>query len=50
MMDVTRRMFDAPFAYKNFTLNFKSAAGHRLEFRTFWYGGSYVRQDYVQVQ
>jgi hypothetical protein len=48
---VTRRQFaNGPFRYHDFTLNFTASAGQRLEFRTYWHGGSYVRQDYVQVR
>lgn len=47
---LTRREFTRPFQYQNFDLGFAATIGQRLEFRTFWHGGAYVRQDYVQVQ
>ena len=48
-MNVTRRNFNSPSAYQNFTLRFTAQSGQRLEFRTFWHGGAYVRQDYSSV-
>jgi hypothetical protein len=47
---LTRKQFSRAFQYQNFDVSFTAAAGQRLEFRTFWHGGSYVRQDYVQVR
>lgn len=48
---VTRREFSAgPFRFQDFVLNFTAATGQRLEFRTFWHGGSYARQDFVKVK
>lgn len=50
-MDITRRQFNTgAFSYKDFTLDFIAAPGQRLEFRTLWRGGSYVRQDSVVVR
>ena len=48
--ELRRKDFTRAFEYKDFSLNFKSVAGHRLEFRTFWHGGSYVKQDWVTVK
>lgn len=47
---LTRQQFNAPFQYQDFDLNFSANAGQMLEFRTYWHGSSYVRQDYVQVR
>lgn len=47
--NVTRGQFNAPMVYQNFNLTFTAQAGQRLEFRTFWLGGAYVRQDYSSV-
>jgi len=47
--NVTRREFNTPLTYQNFTLTFTAQSGQRLEFRTFWHGGAYVRQDYASV-
>jgi hypothetical protein len=48
---IRRREFTrGPFQYQDFDLSFTAATGQRLEFRTFWHGGSYVRQDYVRVR
>lgn len=47
--NVTRGQFSAPMAYQNFTVTFTAQSGQRLEFRTFWHGGAYVRQDYARV-
>lgn len=48
--DVRRREFRSPFQYQDFDLPFSSAAGQLLEFRAYWVGGSYVRQDLVSVR
>jgi hypothetical protein len=49
--NITRREFtQGSFKYQDFNLNFNATEGQRLEFRTFWHGGSYVRQDFVAVQ
>jgi len=48
--NITRRQFTSAFQYQDFDLSFTASAGQRLEFRTFWHGGSYVRQDYVRVR
>jgi len=47
---LTRRQFTAPFQYQDFDIVFTAVAGQQLEFRTYWYGGSYVRQDYTKVR
>lgn len=46
---VTRGQFSSASAYQNFDLSFTAQSGQRLEFRTFWHGGAYVRQDYASV-
>ena len=46
---IHRRNFSKAFAYQDFTLQFSTTAGHRLEFRTFWHGGSYVKQHTVSI-
>lgn len=46
---ITRRQFNRAFAYQDFGLTFSAPPGQRLEFRTFWHGSSYVRQDKVLV-
>lgn len=48
--DVRRREFARPFAYQAFDVGFTAVSGHRLEFRTYWHGGSYVRQDNVTIR
>lgn len=47
---LTRQMFSMPYTYKTFNVPFTAAAGHQLEFRTFWLGNSYVKQDRVIVK
>ncbi len=49
-MDITRQMFNKAFTYKKFTLDFDAIPGHMLEFRTFWHGNSYMRQDSVVIR
>ena len=48
--EISRRQFARPLTYQDFTLGFQASAGQRLEFRTFWYGRSYARQDRVTVR
>ena len=49
-LDITRKMFDTgAFRYKGFTLDFMASPGQQLEFRTFYWGGAYVRQDSVRI-
>ena len=36
--------------YQDFKLGFSAEAWQRLEFRTYWHGGAYVRQDCVVVE
>lgn len=50
MLDIKRRMFPAANKYHDFTLDFKAMPGQRLEFRTYWWGGAYVRQDAVFIR
>jgi hypothetical protein len=47
--DLTHRQFASPFTYHDFSLPFTAPAGHRLEFRTFWWGYSYARGSQVVV-
>lgn len=47
--ELRRRDFAKTFTYQDFNLSFSAIAGHRLEFRTFWHGYSYVRQDKVSI-
>lgn len=49
--DILRKEFTSgPMRYQNFSLNFSASAGQRLEFRTYWYGGAYCRQDFTAVR
>lgn len=48
--DIRRRDFARASSYQDFSLNFLAPAGHQLEFRTFWHGSSYVRQDKVKIR
>ena len=48
--EIRRGDFSNANQYKDFNVGFKSEAGHRLEFRTYWHGGSYVKQDYVSIR
>jgi hypothetical protein len=48
--DIRRSEFARAFSYQDFSLAFTAPAGHTLEFRTFWHGSSYVRQDKVVIQ
>jgi hypothetical protein len=45
-----RKEFSKAFQYQDFDLDFTASTGQRLEFRTYWHGGAYVRQDYVRVR
>lgn len=47
---LTRQQFTAAWQYQDFDLNFSANAGQLLEFRTFWRGSSYARQDNVKVR
>jgi hypothetical protein len=47
--DVTRKMFQAPMKYQEFSLNFEATPGQKLEVRTYWHGGAYVRLDRTTV-
>ena len=47
---ITRREFSQPLTHQDFSLTFPASPGQRLEFRTYWYGGSYVRQDKVTIR
>ena len=47
---IYRNEFRVPSKYQNFKLAFTpSAPYHSFEFRTYWFGGSYVKQDKVAV-
>ena len=46
---LTRLDFARPLTYQEFSLDFIAPAGHRLEFRTYWHGPTYARQDRVAV-
>jgi len=46
---VTRKMFIGTLKYQVFTLDFDVVAGQNLEFRTYWHGIAYIRQDKVAV-
>lgn len=49
--DIYRKEFTVgPMRYQAFTLNFVSNANGKYEFRTYWWGGSYCRQDKVVVR
>jgi endoglucanase len=49
-LDVTRKMFDHAGQYQDFDLDFKAVPGQRLEFRTYFWGGAYVKQDAVSIR
>lgn len=44
---IRRSEFRGPFTYTDFSVPFTATAGHSLEFRTRWLGGSYIKQDKV---
>ncbi|MGC1275367.1 MAG: Calx-beta domain-containing protein [Planctomycetaceae bacterium] len=46
---LTRAMFAQANVYQTFSLNFTTHSERVLEFRTFWHGTSYVKQDRVSV-
>jgi hypothetical protein len=48
--DVGRNNFAVAYTYENFELQFASTAGHKYEWRTWWYDGSYNRQYMVFVR
>jgi hypothetical protein len=47
--DVFRDEFTNDLTYQDFSLQFTNAAGHALEFRTYWWDAAYVKQDKVSV-
>jgi hypothetical protein len=49
-MDLTRKMFKAAKSYQDFTLEFDAKPGQKLEFRTFSWGGSWVKLDKTTVR
>ena len=49
-LDITRQMFTTASQYQNFGIAFVATPGQILEFRTYWWGGAYVRQNSVTVQ
>jgi len=48
--EVRRGEFGAPFRYQDVSLLFTSPGGHRLEFRTYWYDTSYVKEDKIIIE
>ncbi len=46
---VRRREFEGVFEYQVFNIDFTSAAGHMLEFRTYWFDVAYIKEDKVAV-
>jgi hypothetical protein len=48
-LPVTRRQFDKPMTYQEFSLPFIAPDHARLEFRTYAYGKAYVNQQQVTV-
>jgi hypothetical protein len=50
VLDVTRQMFTAPMKYQDFPLEFTAESGQKLEFRTFWHGGAYIRQESTTIR
>ena len=48
--DITRKQFTAVGTYQTFALNFTQTEGHSLEFRVWWYGGAYMKVDYVGAE
>lgn len=47
---VTRKMFSSAYRYQQFSLPFTASGSQRLEFRTYWHGFSYVREDRVEIR
>lgn len=47
--DIHRREFSSPFSYQDFALKFVAQGGQKLEFRTYWYGFSYMKQDHARI-
>jgi hypothetical protein len=46
--DITRQQFTTAGKYQEFFLTYNNTvAGHSLEFRVFWYGGAYIKVDWV---
>lgn len=48
--DIKRREFTRAMTYQDFPLIFNAPAGHALEFRTYYYGYSYVKQNRVTIR
>lgn len=46
---VRRGDFWGPYSYQDFSLPFYAATGQKLEFRTYWHGRAYVKQERVYV-
>jgi len=46
---IYRNDFYASRSYQDFTLFFTSPTDAVLEFRTYWYGAAYIKQDFVAV-
>src|SRR5207249_4043528 len=47
--EIYRNDFQADGTYQGFMLLFTSQAGQDLEFRTYWYGAAYIKEDFVAV-
>jgi hypothetical protein len=50
LRDVTRRMFAEPMKYQDFTLEFAAEPRQKLEFRTYWHGSAYIRQESTTIR
>lgn len=47
-MSVTRKQFTAASTYQDFSLDYiNAAAGHKIDFRVYWYGGTYLKVNSV---
>lgn len=46
--DIARQQFTTAGKYQEFSLAYNNpTAGHSLEFRVYWYGGAYIKVDWV---
>lgn len=48
--EIKRKDFSKALTYQDFNLNFNAVSGNKLEFRTFWHGGSYAKLNKVTVK